>query len=68
MALVDLEELASCLVGELGVSGLSLEQRKRLTIANEMVGDPSVIFMDEPTSGGWPTVGWLAHGRRCGSV
>ena len=34
-----------------GQTGLSVEQRKRLTIANEMVACPSVIFMDEPTSG-----------------
>ncbi|KAE8099776.1 hypothetical protein FH972_017730 [Carpinus fangiana] len=34
-----------------GVSGLSNEQRKRLTIAVELVSNPSIIFMDEPTSG-----------------
>ncbi len=34
-----------------GESGLSTEQRKRLTIAVEMVANPAVIFMDEPTSG-----------------
>ncbi|CAN1747659.1 ABC transporter G family member 39 [Linum perenne] len=31
--------------------GLSTEQRKRLTIAVELVANPSIIFMDEPTSG-----------------
>ena len=34
-----------------GVNGLSTEQRKRLTIAVELVSNPSIIFMDEPTSG-----------------
>ncbi|KAK0607563.1 hypothetical protein LWI29_016774 [Acer saccharum] len=34
-----------------GLSGLSTEQRKRLTIAVELVANPSIIFMDEPTSG-----------------
>lgn len=34
-----------------GVSGLSTEQRKRLTIAVELVANPSIMFMDEPTSG-----------------
>ena len=33
------------------MSGLSVEQRKRLTIAVELVANPSIIFMDEPTSG-----------------
>ncbi|KAF3673549.1 Pleiotropic drug resistance protein 3 [Capsicum annuum] len=33
------------------LNGLSTEQRKRLTIAVELVANPSIIFMDEPTSG-----------------
>uniref|UniRef100_A0A0D3H5G1 ABC transporter domain-containing protein n=1 Tax=Oryza barthii TaxID=65489 RepID=A0A0D3H5G1_9ORYZ len=43
--------LKDALVGLPGVSGLSSEQRKRLTIAVELVANPSIIFMDEPTSG-----------------
>jgi ABC-type multidrug transport system ATPase subunit len=39
------------IVGLPGVTGLSTEQRKRLTIAVELVANPSIIFMDEPTSG-----------------
>lgn len=38
-------------VGKPGLSGLSVEQRKRLTIAVELVANPSIVFMDEPTSG-----------------
>ena len=38
-------------VGISGKSGLSVEQRKRLTIAVELVANPSIIYMDEPTSG-----------------
>ncbi|ONK80704.1 uncharacterized protein A4U43_C01F20830 [Asparagus officinalis] len=51
MELVELTPLKDALVGLPGVSGLSTEQRKRLTIAVELVANPSIIFMDEPTSG-----------------
>ncbi|XP_071722010.1 pleiotropic drug resistance protein 1-like isoform X2 [Rutidosis leptorrhynchoides] len=51
MELVELESLRGAIVGLPGVSGLSTEQRKRLTIAVELVANPSIIFMDEPTSG-----------------
>ncbi|PIA48197.1 hypothetical protein AQUCO_01400641v1, partial [Aquilegia coerulea] len=51
MDLVELDNLRDALVGVPGVSGLSTEQRKRLTIAVELVANPSIIFMDEPTSG-----------------
>lgn len=51
MELVELTPLAGALVGIPGVDGLSTEQRKRLTIAVELVANPSIVFMDEPTSG-----------------
>ncbi|XP_060175555.1 ABC transporter G family member 31 [Lycium barbarum] len=51
MDLVELNSLKNALVGMPGSSGLSTEQRKRLTIAVELVANPSIIFMDEPTSG-----------------
>ncbi|XP_031100886.1 ABC transporter G family member 31 [Ipomoea triloba] len=51
MELVELDTLRNALVGLPGSSGLSTEQRKRLTIAVELVANPSIIFMDEPTSG-----------------
>ncbi|KAJ0959893.1 hypothetical protein J5N97_000327 [Dioscorea zingiberensis] len=51
MEVVELTQLKKALVGLPGVSGLSTEQRKRLTIAVELVANPSIIFMDEPTSG-----------------
>lgn len=51
MELVELTSLRGALVGLPGVTGLSTEQRKRLTIAVELVANPSIIFMDEPTSG-----------------
>ncbi|KAL7583190.1 hypothetical protein Lser_V15G44910 [Lactuca serriola] len=48
---VELYAIKDALVGVPGVSGLSTEQRKRLTIAIEVVANPSIIFMDEPTTG-----------------
>lgn len=51
MELVELTSLRRALVGLPGVDGLSTEQRKRLTIAVELVANPSIVFMDEPTSG-----------------
>ena len=51
MDLTELSPLRHALVGLSGVSGLSVEQRKRLTIAVELVANPSIIFMDEPTTG-----------------
>ena len=51
MKLVELDSLSNALVGRPGISGLSVEQRKRLTISVELVANPSIVFMDEPTSG-----------------
>ncbi|XP_075642107.1 pleiotropic drug resistance protein 1-like isoform X9 [Castanea sativa] len=51
MDLVELTSLRESIVGLPSINGLSTEQRKRLTIATELVANPSIIFMDEPTSG-----------------
>ncbi|KAI6681764.1 hypothetical protein NL676_035645 [Syzygium grande] len=51
MDLIELTPLRHALVGVSNLNGLSVEQRKRLTIAVELVTNPSIIFMDEPTSG-----------------
>ncbi|KAK8971527.1 Pleiotropic drug resistance protein 1 [Platanthera guangdongensis] len=51
MDLIELNPLRNALVGLPGIDGLSTGQRKRLTIAVELVANPSIIFMDEPTSG-----------------
>ncbi|KAJ4822694.1 hypothetical protein Tsubulata_024898 [Turnera subulata] len=51
LEMIELDEIKDALVGMPGVSGISTEQRKRLTIAVELVSNPAVIFMDEPTTG-----------------
>ncbi|KAK7277246.1 hypothetical protein RIF29_18397 [Crotalaria pallida] len=51
MELVELHPIRNFIVGLPGIGGLSTEQRKRLTIAVELVANPSIIFMDEPTTG-----------------
>ncbi|KAL4324340.1 hypothetical protein GQ457_11G016110 [Hibiscus cannabinus] len=51
LEIIELNDVKDALVGIPGLSGLSTAQRKRLTIAVELVANPSIIFMDEPTSG-----------------
>ncbi|KAK9146205.1 hypothetical protein Sjap_006108 [Stephania japonica] len=51
MELVELYPIRDALVGLPLVDGLSTEQRKRLTIAVELVANPSIVFMDEQILG-----------------
>jgi hypothetical protein len=51
LVMLELQDLSGQLVGFPGGLGLTVEQRKRLTIGVELVANPSVVFMDEPTSG-----------------
>ena len=51
LGLVELQSMKNAVVGRPGEDGLSVEQRKRLTIAVELVANPAIVFMDEPTSG-----------------
>ncbi|KAJ5885523.1 hypothetical protein N7495_010033 [Penicillium taxi] len=50
LQMLDMESYAQAIVGVPG-KGLNIEQRKRLTIAVEMVARPQLLFLDEPTSG-----------------
>ncbi|KAI8330865.1 ABC-2 type transporter-domain-containing protein [Chlamydoabsidia padenii] len=50
--LMEMEKIADALVGDLEAGiGISVEERKRLTIGVELVGKPKLLFLDEPTSG-----------------
>lgn len=50
IGMLELEDLAEALIGTPG-AGLSLEQRKRVSIGVELAARPEVLFLDEPTSG-----------------
>lgn len=48
---LELTPLADVLVGNSAEGGLTFQQRKRLSIAVELAASPSIVFLDEPTTG-----------------
>jgi ATP-binding cassette, subfamily G (WHITE), member 2, SNQ2 len=51
ISLLELEDLADAIIGE-PTSGLSVEERKRVTIGVELAAKPELLlFLDEPSSG-----------------
>jgi len=51
LADLDLSEIKNLPVGNIGKRIISGGQRKRLNIALELIREPSILFVDEPTSG-----------------
>ncbi|KAI8969248.1 ABC-2 type transporter-domain-containing protein [Mycotypha africana] len=50
--LLEMEDIADAQIGSVESGfGISIEERKRLTIGMELVGKPQLLFLDEPTSG-----------------
>ncbi|KAG0791294.1 hypothetical protein G6F22_006173 [Rhizopus arrhizus] len=50
--LLEMEDIGDAQIGDVGSGfGISVEERKRLTIGMELVGKPQLLFLDEPTSG-----------------
>ncbi|GAA5814667.1 hypothetical protein MFLAVUS_008166 [Mucor flavus] len=50
--LLEMEDIGDAQIGEVESGyGISVEERKRLTIGMELVGKPQLLFLDEPTSG-----------------
>ncbi|RKP00957.1 hypothetical protein CXG81DRAFT_1071, partial [Caulochytrium protostelioides] len=52
LEILEMQDIAEAVVGSLETGiGISVEERKRLTIGVELVARPSILFLDEPTSG-----------------
>jgi len=52
LEMMEMSHLGDAIIGELATgTGISVEERKRLTIGMELVAKPNILFLDEPTSG-----------------
>jgi energy-coupling factor transporter ATP-binding protein EcfA2 len=51
LSMLELTPLENTIVGDEASGGMSFEQKKRLSIAVELAANPSILFLDEPTTG-----------------
>lgn len=65
MARMGLTKTADTIVGDEKTRGISGGEKKRLSLACELLGSPSLIFADEPTSGLDAFQVWTEEGERC---
>lgn len=49
--MMELTPLQHRLIGSIESGGMSFEQRKRVSIGVEFASNPSILFLDEPTTG-----------------
>lgn len=49
--MLGLEQCCNTIIGNSLIRGISGGERKRTSIGVELLGNPSIIFLDEPTTG-----------------
>jgi ABC-type multidrug transport system ATPase subunit len=49
--MLELGPIENTLVGSAEAGGMSFEQKKRVSIGIELAANPSILFLDEPTTG-----------------
>eukprot|EP00981_Chlorochromonas_danica_P016054 scaffold15387_cov368-Ochromonas_danica.AAC.1 len=51
MKMMNLTPFQDEMIGDMNSGGASFEQRKRVSIGTELAANPSILFLDEPTTG-----------------